>query len=56
MSDDSPKIIPFGEYKGRLVDEVLLDDPSYLQWLAGQDWFRAKFTVLRSSRALLAFS
>lgn len=46
MTDDAPKIIPFGKYKGRLVDEVLLDDPGYLQWLAGQDWFRAKFNIL----------
>jgi len=46
MSADDSKIIPFGKYKGRLVDELLVDDPSYLQWLAGQDWFRAKFNVL----------
>ena len=46
MTDDAPKIIPFGKYKGRLVDEVLVDDPNYLQWLAGQDWFRAKFNIL----------
>src|SRR5262245_55635383 len=46
MADDAPKIIPFGKYKGRLVDEVLVDDPAYLQWLAGQDWFRAKFNIL----------
>jgi len=45
MSDDA-KIIPFGKYKGRLIDEVLVDDPGYLQWLAGQDWFRTKFTIL----------
>jgi len=46
VPDDAPKIIPFGKYKGRLVDEVLIDDPGYLQWLAGQDWFRAKFNIL----------
>jgi uncharacterized protein (DUF3820 family) len=46
MTDDGPKIIPFGKYKGRLLDEVLADDPAYLQWLAGQDWFRAKFNIL----------
>jgi uncharacterized protein (DUF3820 family) len=46
MTDPDPKIIPFGKYKGRLVDEVLVDDPAYLQWLAGQDWFRAKFNIL----------
>jgi uncharacterized protein (DUF3820 family) len=46
MTDSDPRIIPFGKYKGRLVDEVLLDDPAYLQWLAGQDWFRGKFNIL----------
>jgi hypothetical protein len=29
-----------------LVEELLLDDPAYLQWLSGQDWFRAKFAFL----------
>src|SRR5262245_55636640 len=46
MADADPKIIPFGKYKGRLLDEVLADDPGYLQWLCGQDWFRAKFNIL----------
>ena len=28
MTDNSePKIIPFGKYKSRLVEEVLIDDP-----------------------------
>jgi len=28
MTDNSePKIIPFGKYKGRLVEEGLIDDP-----------------------------
>jgi hypothetical protein len=27
MTDSDPKIIPFGKYKGRLVEEGLLDDP-----------------------------
>jgi uncharacterized protein (DUF3820 family) len=39
-------IVPFGKYKGRLIEEVIADDPNYLQWLSGQDWFRAKFTTL----------
>jgi len=26
MTDDAPKIIPFGKYKGRLVEEGLIDD------------------------------
>src|SRR5262245_25494151 len=39
-------VIPFGKYKGRMIEELLIDDPGYLQWLTGQDWFRAKFNIL----------
>lgn len=47
MIDDSKgSIVPFGKYKGRLVEELVADDPAYLQWLCGQDWFRAKFVTL----------
>jgi uncharacterized protein (DUF3820 family) len=45
MSEPGANVIPFGKHKGRLVEELLFDDPSYLQWLTGQDWFRAKFTL-----------
>jgi uncharacterized protein (DUF3820 family) len=40
---DEPKpsnIVPFGKHKGRLIEEVLVDDPAYIEWLTGQDWFR----------------
>lgn len=43
---DKNSVIPFGKYKGRLVEEVLTDDPGYLQWLSGQDWFRGKYVNL----------
>jgi uncharacterized protein (DUF3820 family) len=46
MANEQGNVVPFGKYKGRSIEEVLLDDPGYLQWLAGQDWFRAKFAVL----------
>jgi hypothetical protein len=39
-------IVPFGKYKGRLIEEVLVDDPGYAQWLTAQDWFRDKSAVL----------
>lgn len=48
-SDKPSNIVPFGKYKGRPIEEVLIDDPSYLQWLSGQDWFRAKFTFLHQT-------
>lgn len=31
MSDQPANIVPFGKYKGRLIEEVLVDDPAYLQ-------------------------
>jgi hypothetical protein len=46
MGDQQTNIVPFGKYKGRPIEEVLLDDPGYLQWLSGQAWFRDKFAVL----------
>jgi uncharacterized protein (DUF3820 family) len=42
-------IVPFGKYKGRSVEELLVDDPSYLQWLSSQDWFRAKYITLHQT-------
>jgi uncharacterized protein (DUF3820 family) len=42
-------VLPFGKYKGRLIEEVLIDDPSYLEWLAEQEWFRAEFEGLHAA-------
>jgi uncharacterized protein (DUF3820 family) len=42
MTEQNDNIVPFGKYRGRLVEEVLADDPQYLEWLSGQDWFREK--------------
>jgi exodeoxyribonuclease X-like protein len=47
MSDG--QVVPFGKYKGRDILEVLEADPGYLQWLAGQDWFRAKYISLHQT-------
>jgi uncharacterized protein (DUF3820 family) len=43
---NSPTVMPLGKYKGRPLEEVLIDDPSYLEWLTGQDWFRTKHVQL----------
>ena len=43
---DQANVVPFGKYKGRLIEELLTADPAYLQWLASQDWFRTKFVAL----------
>jgi uncharacterized protein (DUF3820 family) len=29
MTDDARNVVPFGKYKGRLIEEVLADDPGY---------------------------
>jgi uncharacterized protein (DUF3820 family) len=52
MTDEGNQgnVVPFGKYKGRLIEELLVDDPAYLQWLSGQDWFRAKFVNLNPRR------
>jgi uncharacterized protein (DUF3820 family) len=52
MTDPESKpsnVVPFGKYKGRTIEEILVDDPGYMQWLSGQDWFRAKFTFLHQT-------
>jgi uncharacterized protein (DUF3820 family) len=35
-------VVPFGKYKGRLVEE-LIADTSYLEWLQAQPWFRERY-------------
>lgn len=39
------KVVPFGKYKGRLVEEMVGDD-NYVQWLTAQDWFRERYANL----------
>jgi hypothetical protein len=51
MTDQPSNIVPFGKHKGKLIEEVLVDDPGYPQWLAGQEWFRSKFAVLYHTTA-----
>lgn len=43
---DQGNVLSFGKHKGRLIEELLIDDPGYLEWLAGQDWFREKYITL----------
>lgn len=37
------RVIPFGKYKGRSLEEVGQRDPQYLAWLTQQAWFVTKF-------------
>jgi uncharacterized protein (DUF3820 family) len=41
-------VMPFGKHKGRLLQEILVDDPPYLEWLAEQEWFRTEFAALHA--------
>lgn len=43
------KVIPFGKYKDRPIEELFDADPAYLQWLAAQDWFRTKYVTLHQT-------
>jgi hypothetical protein len=43
----SADLVPFGKYKGQPV-EVLAADKSYCEWLAGQEWFRTRFTAIHT--------
>jgi hypothetical protein len=49
MTNNDTNIVPFGKYKGRDITEVLEADPGYLQWLAGQAWFRDKYITLHQT-------
>jgi hypothetical protein len=37
--------MPFGKYKGMPIKTVI-DDKSYIGWLAEQDWMKSKFSNL----------
>lgn len=36
-----PRLMPFGKYKGKTVDEVASFDLSYLRWMVKQDYLNA---------------
>ncbi len=40
-------LVPFGKYKGQPV-EALAQDSEYCEWLAGQDWFRTRYTAIHT--------
>lgn len=39
------KIVPFGKYKGRSVDELTADQ-DYVNWLLAQPWFEQRFSYI----------
>lgn len=38
--------IPFGKHKGRMLVEVMAEDPQYVDWMMQQAWFAEKFKPL----------
>jgi hypothetical protein len=38
--------IPFGKYRGHTIEDILVIDPGYLEWLSAQDWFRTQHVHL----------
>jgi uncharacterized protein (DUF3820 family) len=42
-------VLPFGKHKGRLLEEIFVDDPNYIEWLAAQEWFPSKFPALHAA-------
>jgi uncharacterized protein (DUF3820 family) len=49
VTSNQTTVVPFGKHKGRSIEELLADDPAYLQWLASQDWFRDKYVSLHQT-------
>lgn len=45
----SANVIPIGKYKGRTVEEILVADPNYLEWLSAQPWFRAQYVAIHQT-------
>lgn len=43
--DLAGKIVPFGKYKGKPIEAMVLDE-AYCDWLAGQDWFRERYSTI----------
>jgi uncharacterized protein (DUF3820 family) len=41
--------LPFGKYKGQLLEQIFDADPSYIEWLARQEWFRTEFPTLHAA-------
>jgi hypothetical protein len=42
------KLMPFGKYQGRPVEQLQQTDPGYLQWLSAQPWFREKHATIHT--------
>lgn len=44
---NTPEVLNFGKYKGQPV-EVLAQDKQYADWLMAQDWFKERYSSLRT--------
>ena len=39
-------IIPFGQYRNKLLNDIINEDRQYLEWLNTQPWFKIKYDEL----------
>lgn len=49
------QIFSFGKYRGKLVDDIVSNDPGYVRWLLKQDWITKDYpdlyhTILKKSK------
>lgn len=42
----SALVIPFGKYRGKRLDDLMLADPAYVQWLMNQEWVRTNWPAI----------
>src|SRR4051812_6226136 len=48
-TDPSGIVIPFGKHRGSTVEELLVRDPAYVEWLLGQNWLAQRFAELHTA-------
>ncbi|WP_324282641.1 hypothetical protein VKI22_03575 [Cyanobacterium aponinum UTEX 3221] len=39
-------ILPFGKYKGRKVNQIIIEDIDYINWLFNQEWLKEKYPLI----------
>ena len=56
MNDDHQEVFSFGKYKGRIVEEVLKENPSYNNWIQNADFPLYTKKVLREIKERMSVS
>ncbi len=50
---DRNTVLTFGKWKGSSIDELLLDDPQYLLWLAENTEFDLHYSLVEEAEEML---